>query len=90
MKGLSLKPIISNNKKSVRDAALCVLRKDCYMLRTEKWALMQYGNKGEKGYELYDMVKDPKQYTNLAKNPEYKTALKDMQKLLQAKLKIAK
>ena len=90
VKGKSLKPIISQQKKSVREAAFCVLRKDCYMLRTEKWALLQYGNKGEKGYELYDMVKDPKQYTNLAKNPKYAADLKDMKKMLQAKFQIAK
>jgi hypothetical protein len=36
------------------------------------------------------MVKDPKQYTNLANNPEYATALKIMQEKLQAKLKSAK
>ena len=90
VKGISLKPIISQNKKSVREAALCVLRKDSFMLRTEKWALLQYGDKGQKGYELYNMIKDPKQYTNLAKNPEYATALKTMKKALQDKLQLAK
>jgi hypothetical protein len=28
-------------------------------------------NYGEKGEELYDMIKDPHQYTNLINNPEY-------------------
>lgn len=90
VQGKSLKPIISQEKQDVREAAFTVLKSDCYMLRTKKWALMQYGDKGEKGYELYDMVKDPKQYTNLAKNPEYATALKTMKKMLQAKLQVAK
>lgn len=90
VQGKSLRPILSQEKQDVREAALCVLKKDCYMLRTKKWALFQYGNNGEKGYELYDMKKDPKQYTNLVKNPEYSTALKSMQKMLQVKLQTAK
>lgn len=90
VQGKSLRPLISQQKADVREAAFCVLKKDCYMLRSRKWALLQYGNKGENGFELYDMVKDPKQYTNLAKNPEYASALKSMKTLLQEKLKTAK
>ncbi|MFT5905590.1 MAG: iduronate 2-sulfatase [Cryomorphaceae bacterium] len=90
VQGKSLRPVISQQVKEVRDAAFCVLRKDCCLLRTKNWALMQYGDKGERGSELYDMVKDPKQYTNLAGKPEYGTALKTMQEKLQLKLKTAK
>lgn len=90
VRGLSLKPVISREKQSVRDAALCVLRQDCFMVRTEKWALMQYGDKGQKGYELYDMENDPKQYKNLAKDQKYSSVLEEMKMKLQAKLKIAK
>ncbi|MCM8527584.1 MAG: sulfatase [Lentisphaeraceae bacterium] len=90
VKGKSLRPIISQKSKEVREAAFTVLRKDCYMLRTEKWAFFQYGDKGEKGYELYDMKKDPKQYTNLAKNKEYSSVFKEMKSKLVAKFKIAK
>ena len=35
---------------------------------------MNYGDKGE---ELYDMGKDPNQYTNVVNNPEYANVLKE-------------
>ena len=37
------------------------------LLRTEKWAYLDYGKTGE----LYNMEKDPKQYTSLAKDPAH-------------------
>jgi len=44
-----------------------------FCLRTDKWALMKYGApKTDEGvYMLYDMEKDPGQFTNLAGKPAY-------------------
>ncbi|MEZ4319991.1 MAG: sulfatase [Myxococcota bacterium] len=37
-----------------------------YLLRDPEWAYMQYREDGSGGVELYDMVNDPGQFTNLA------------------------
>ena len=55
---------------SVRNTAFCV-NKGSFLLRTEKWAYIQHKENASGGIQLYDMKKDPKQYTNLAENPEY-------------------
>ena len=40
-----------------------------FLLREDAWAYIQYGENGTKGIELYNVKKDPHQYTSLAKNP---------------------
>ena len=52
------------------------------LLRTEKWAYLNYGKTGE----LYDMEKDPKQYNNLIKNPKYAMILNQLKDQLKSKL----
>jgi hypothetical protein len=52
------------------------------LLRTENWALLDYGKTGE----LYDMEKDPKQYNNLINDPKYAKVLLGMKEKLKAKL----
>ena len=64
----------------VRDAALSSGKGR--LLRTEKWALLDYGKTGE----LYDMEKDPKQYDNLINDSKYAEVLLGMKEKLKAKL----
>jgi arylsulfatase A-like enzyme len=64
----------------VRDAALSSGKGR--LLRTEKWALLDYGKDGE----LYDMEKDPRQYVNLIDAPAYAETLADLRAKLKAKL----
>ena len=52
------------------------------LLRTENWALLDYGKTGE----LYDMEKDPKQYNNLINDSKYAEVLLGMKEKLKAKL----
>ena len=52
------------------------------LLRTEKWAYLDYGKTGE----LYDMEMDPKQYTNLINDPEHATVLNQLKDQLKSKL----
>lgn len=71
----------------VRDAAFCVApARKGFLLREEKWAYIQYGEKAEKGIELFDVEKDPKQYINLAKKKKYEPAVKAFQKKMADKL----
>ena len=73
---------------SVRDAAFCVspMQKG-FLLREENWAFMQYGEDAARGVELFDMDADPKQYKNLATDPDYAEQLARFKAQMAAKLK---
>lgn len=73
VQGKSLTPILKDPAAMVRQGALSLNRGHAG-LRTERWAYMRYQGKGE---ELYDMEKDPGQFTNLADDPK-KAAFKKM------------
>ncbi len=87
LQGKDVSKMLDDPTHSVRDAAFCVapMRKG-FLLREEKWSYIQYGEKAEKGIELFDMQKDPKQYDNLAKKKEYQPVVKAFKKKLAAKL----
>ena len=85
LQGKSLVRTLDDPSISVRNTAFCVNKKS-YLLRTDKWAYIQHGKKGEMGLQLYDMSKDPKQYTNLARNPEHASVVARFEKQLAAKL----
>jgi iduronate 2-sulfatase len=58
-----------------------------FLLRTERWAYIQYDEDAGSGIELYDMLKDPNQFTNLADFPEYAPIVNDFREKLRMKLK---
>jgi len=80
LQGEDISPMLDNPAVKVRDAILCSGKGRLY--REEKWALLDYGKTGE----LYDMEKDPKQYTNLFNHPEYAKVLAELKAKLAAKL----
>lgn len=57
-----------------------------FLLRTDKWAYIQYDEDATSGMELFDMENDPKQYTNLAHNPEYQKIVTAFKQKLKDKL----
>jgi arylsulfatase A-like enzyme len=57
-----------------------------FLLRDENWAYIQYNEDASAGIELFDMNKDPKQYTNLAENPDYANVVVDFKEKLKNKL----
>ncbi|MEC7906470.1 MAG: sulfatase, partial [Verrucomicrobiota bacterium] len=65
VQGESLVPILNDPNQRVREAALSIDGSG-YALRTERWAYIRYNDETE---ELYDMMSDPSQITNLAFNP---------------------
>ncbi|EAZ80933.1 sulfatase [Algoriphagus machipongonensis] len=88
IQGKSLKPLIENPNKKVRDMAFSVSQGGrSFLVRTEKWAYIQYNEDASAGMELFDMENDPKQFNNLANDPAYSKALKEMQSRLIQKLK---
>lgn len=86
VQGRDLDPILKNPSASVRLGALTLLQ-GSHGLRTERWAYMRY-RKGEE--ELYDMKKDPGQFTNLAKDESYSKTKSELRSLLNRRIKSLK
>jgi len=88
IQGKSLVPILKNPKKKVRDFAFSVTQGGkSFLIRTDEYAYIQYNEDAGAGIELYDMKKDPKQFTNLAMKSGYKFIVEEFQKKLRLKLK---
>jgi iduronate 2-sulfatase len=87
LQGKSLVPILKDPLATVRDTALSIGNRQGGGLRSAKWHYMNYGNEGE---ELYDMVADPQQYTNVVTNPAYAQMLSEARMKFQARLAAAR
>lgn len=87
LQGKDISPMLDDPTYEVRDAAFGVapMRKG-FLLREDRWAYIQYSEDASAGIELFDTKKDPKQYTNLALNPEYKPQVERLKAKLAAKL----
>ena len=80
-------PILEDPGATVRDTALSINnRGTAGGLRAAKWHYMNYGNGGE---ELYDMVKNPHQYTNVVTDPTHAAMLKEARAKFKARMAAA-
>jgi iduronate 2-sulfatase len=89
LQGKSLVKTLDDPDYTVRDAAFSMHRRNgefSYLLRTPKWAYIQYDEDAGSGMELFDLEYDTKQYNNLANNPQYLDIVQNFQKKLKAKL----
>lgn len=86
LQGTSLKPLLVDTESSAwkKNQAFTISRSGGESLRTRDWRLTRWGF-GGKGVELYDLKKDPGEFTNQAKNPEFASVLKRLQRQLLAK-----
>lgn len=90
LQGKSLVSTLDDPSAKVRDMAFSVSRYrgvEAFLLRSEKWAYIQYEEDGKSGRELFDMELDPKQYNNLAGNPKFQHIVEEFEIKLQEKLK---
>ena len=90
--GKSLVPILDNPNNKVRDTALSLhnerhVKNKGYAIRSESWTYISYGDQGE---VLYDMSKDPSQYTNVMNDPKYTKTIEVARKQLALRLKEAR
>ena len=87
LQGKDISSMLDDPSQKVRETAFCVapMRKG-FLLRDDKWAYIQYGEKAENGVELYDIGKDPNQYTNLAKTDDHQPLVAEFQQKLASKL----
>ena len=87
LQGKDISRMLDAPEFTVRDAAFCVApARKGFLLREDKWAFIQYGEKAEKGMELYNIHKDPKQYTSLARNPAHQETVVRFKARMAAKL----
>lgn len=87
IQGKSLIPLLENPKNQVRDFAFSVSQGGkSFLIRNEHYAFIQYDEDAASGMELYDMKKDPNQFTNLAFEPKYEEVVAEMQSVLESKL----
>lgn len=87
--GKSLVPVFDDPKAEVRPYAFSVSEwgeRFSFLIRSSKWAFIQYGERGEWGMELFDMEHDPNQFNNLAGNPQYEAVLNELKAELNHKL----
>ena len=83
VQGVSLAPVLRSPEARVRDSALSFSGRGGVGLRSDGWSYMRYKNGAE---ELYQMRKDPGQFTNLARDPEYSPVLETQRKALDKRL----
>ncbi|THV59305.1 DUF4976 domain-containing protein [Flagellimonas alvinocaridis] len=87
LQGKNLVQLLDDPNEKVRDMAFSVSQGGkTFLLRTDKWAYIQYDEDAASGMELFDMENDPKQYTNLAYHPDYSDVVEDFQQKLKDKL----
>lgn len=89
LQGKSLVGVLDDPSQTVRDAAFSMHRRGgefSYLLRTDKWAYIQYDEDAGSGMELYDMEYDEKQFNNLANHPRYEDVVAHFQQMLKQKL----
>ena len=88
LQGKNISRMFDDPKHPVRSAAFSVAPSTKgFLLREDKWAYLQYEEDASRGIELFDMVKDPKQYTNLAAKPEFASVVESFKTKLAAKMK---
>ena len=85
--GKSLISILKNPNSKIRNTALSIHKRNGGGLRSAEWHYMNYGEKGE---ELYDMIKDPHQYTNLVSSKDYASVLKAARAKFKTRMAAAK
>ncbi len=88
LQGKDISAMFDNPKHSVRDTAFSVApSSNGFLLRDDKWAYIQYEENASKGIELFDMEKDPKQFTNLATKPEFASVVEGFKARLTWKMR---
>jgi iduronate 2-sulfatase len=88
LQGKDISRMLDDPRHSVRDAAFSVAPSSKgFLLREDKWAYIQYDEDASGGIELFDMVKDPKQYTNLATSPEHAAVVAGFKTKFAARMK---
>lgn len=79
LEGLSLVPQLKDAAARRERPAVTSHNQGNHAVRSEKWRYIRYADGSE---ELYDMVNDPDEWTNVASKPENAAVIADLQKWL--------
>ncbi|TCR08500.1 arylsulfatase A-like enzyme [Sphingobacterium sp. JUb20] len=95
IQGKSLEKTIEHPDVKIRDFVFSVSQNggkggNAFLIRSDKWSYIQYGEHAENGAELYDMEHDLKQYNNLVKLPAYSSVVEKLKRVLINKIKETK
>lgn len=87
LQGKDISAMLDDPTTRVRESAFSVapMRKG-FLLREDRWAYIQYNEDASGGIELFDTVRDPRQYTNLADSTEHQSIVNRMRENLSSKL----
>jgi arylsulfatase A-like enzyme len=77
--GISLRPLLQTPDRPWDRPAVMTYLRGNHAVRTERWRYIQYADHGE---ELYDDVADPHEWTNLARDPQFKSVLAELRRYL--------
>jgi arylsulfatase A-like enzyme len=77
--GRSLVPLLKNPSAEWASTAITAFNDRNVSIRTERFRYIRYRDEQE---ELYDCTADPHEWRNLAANPDYATALKELRALV--------
>ena len=83
VQGKSLVGVLKSPEAIVREEAFTVGNNKDFSIRGDQWAYMLYKDETE---ELYNMQDDPKQFTNLAKDPSHAEVIKAQRERLMARI----
>ena len=87
LQGKDISKMLDDPKHTVRSAAFSVApARQGFLLREDDWAYIHYGENGARGIELYNVKKDPQQYTSLAKDPAHQKTVTRFKAKMAAKL----
>ena len=88
LQGKDISRLLDDPRRTVRDTAFSVAPSSKgFLLREDRLAYLQYGEDAAGGIELFDVVTDPKQYTNLALQPQFAGQVGEFKAKLAAKLR---
>jgi iduronate 2-sulfatase len=77
--GMSLKPLLENSDSNFKNVAITTYGRNNHALVSEKYRYIRYENGAE---ELYDLLQDPNEWTNLASNKMMQKVKKEFLKFL--------
>lgn len=84
--GKSLKPFLNNPEKEGFKYAFTQVARGTSMgrsIRSDRWRYIEWDN-GKAGVQLYDHKNDPKEYINLAQDPEYSKIVNEYSQLIKS------
>ena len=87
LQGKDISGMLDDPSVEVREAAFSVNGRG-FLLRSHRWAYIQYGRDGSRGAELFDMESDPHQYTNLVDSEDHAEVVAEFRSVMDAKMKV--